>query len=405
MLKKKKWFLLGGMVVILLFLGTRQGNLFFHDRGGEGIFRYLFGQILVEGYGDKIQNLEDSRQGIWLPQDFRKKGQVLELCYANDLIEVDENDLKEIEKENKKAVKEEEWVVEEESTLEEISKEKQETENLENTSKETKQTEVKKETKKNALVEQLKKNKSVDFLLKNFYIVDSTTSVDKSVFKVEEFLKRDFSIKKNADKPQILIYHTHAGTECFADGTTKEYSVVAVGGYLAEILEEKYGYNVIHDETKFDYINGKADRNKAYSQALTSISKVLEENPSIEVVIDLHRDGVNNNVRRVTEINGKSTAQFMIFNGLSRNQKGNISYLYNPNLEANLAFGLQMKLKAMELYPDLTIKNYLKGYRYNMHLRERFLLIELGNENNTVEEAGNAMPCLAEVLNEVIKSK
>lgn len=387
-------------MVFILFLGTRQGNWFLGTKGEEGVSKYVFNQFLMEGYGKKVNKIENSKYGIWMPVEIQKKGQLFALCYAQNQIHIDEKDLEKMEKENKKAVKEEDWIIQEESALEEMTKEKEENQKLEAVTVEEK---GQKETgKKNALVEQLKKKKTVNFLIDNFYIVDSTTCIDKSVFKVDEFLKKDFSIKK-ANKPQILIFHTHAGTEYFADGTSKKDSIVATGTYLSQILEEKYGYQVIHDETKFDYINGKADRNKAYSQALTAITKVLEENPSIEVIIDLHRDGVNSNLRRVTEIDGKPTAQFMIFNGLSRNKNGNISYLYNPNLEANLAFGLQIKLKAMELYPDLTIRNYLKGYRYNMHLRERFLLIELGNENTTVEEARNTMSCLAEVLDEVLK--
>lgn len=391
--------MVGSVMVFMLFIGTRQGDLFLGAKGEEGVSKYVFNQFLMEGYGRKVNKIENSKYGIWMPEDIQKKGQLFTLCYAQNQIHVDEKDLENMEKENKQAIKEENWIVQEESALEEMTKEKEENQKLETVTAEEKGQKV--TAKKNALVEQLKKKKTVNFLIDNFYIVDSTTCIDKSVFKVEEFLKRDFSIKK-VDKPQILIFHTHAGTEYFADGTSKKDSIVATGTYLAQILEDKYGYKVIHDETKFDYINGKADRNKAYSQALTAITKVLEENPSIQVIIDLHRDGVNSNLRRVTEIDGKPTAQFMIFNGLSRNKNGNISYLYNPNLEANLAFGLQVKLKAMELYPDLTIRNYLKGYRYNMHLRERFLLIELGNENTTVEEARNTMPCLAKVLNEVL---
>lgn len=257
-----------------------------------------------------------------------------------------------------------------------------------------------KSEKPNQLVEQLKKNKSVNFLLRKFYIVDSTTSVDKSVFQVDKMLKKDYSIKK-AKKPKILIFHTHGGTEFFGEEKNKN-SIIEVGVELEEQLEKKYGFTVLHDKTRYDYINGSMDRNKAYTKALDGVKKTLEENPSIEVVIDLHRDAGNNKTKRVTQIDGKTVAQFMIFNGLSRNKRGEIAYLHNDNLQDNLAFGLQVKLRAMERYPDLTIKNYLKGYRYNMHLCKRFLLIELGNQNNTVEEAKNTMSYLAQILNDVL---
>ena len=95
----------------------------------------------------------------------------------------------------------------------------------------------------------------------------------------------------------------------------------------------------------------------------------------------------------------------MFFNGLSRNRKGDIRYLKNDNLQANLSFSLQMKMKCMELYPNLAKPVYLKSYRYNLHMRKRSLLIELGNENNTLAEAKNAMGPLAKVLNQVLSEK
>lgn len=257
--------------------------------------------------------------------------------------------------------------------------------------------------KNRRLIDKLKKTKDVDFLLKNFYIVDSTTSVNKKQFQVEELLKEDMTIQKK-EKPQILIFHTHGGSESFSDSREgeREDSIVGVGAVLAEELE-RLGYQVIHDTKEYDRINGVIDRNKAYNQALDGVEKQLKKHPSIQVVIDLHRDGVGDKKKRLTTIDGRPTATFMMFNGLSRSKTGEIAYLENKNLKANLAFSLQMKLKAMELYPTLTTPNYLKGYRYNMHLCERFLLIELGNQNNTVEEAKNTMYPLARVLDAVLQ--
>ena len=140
-------------------------------------------------------------------------------------------------------------------------------------------------------------------------------------------------------------------------------------------------------------------RDDAYSNSLGDIESVLAENPSIQVVIDLHRDAVPEETRLVMDLDGRPTARFMFFNGLSRTKNtGNISYLYNENLGSNLAFSFQMQLKAMEYYPGLTRRIYLKGYRYNMHLRPKYLLIELGAQNNTLEEAMNACDPLAHIL-------
>lgn len=249
----------------------------------------------------------------------------------------------------------------------------------------------------------LKKGLNRNYLLKNFYITDSSTSIDNRIFNVKKLLSSDLRIKKNIKKPQILIFHTHGGSEAFRDskkGVVSE-SIVGVGSTLAYNLK-KYGYNVIHDTTQYDIINGKIDRNRAYNNAAEHIKRTLNKYPSIQVIIDLHRDGVGNKVHRTTVINGKKTAQVMFFNGLSRTRRGNISYLYNPNLQYNLAFSLQLKLKCMENYQDFAKPVYLKGYRYNLHLRKRSLLIELGNENNTLQEAKNTMPHLANVINQVL---
>lgn len=257
-----------------------------------------------------------------------------------------------------------------------------------------------------SIIQKLERSKSRSYLLKNFYITDSSTSIDNSIFNVEKLLSKDVTLKKSKE-PQILIFHTHGASEAFIDSKAgkKSDSIVGVGSRLAYILRKKYGYNVIHDTTEYDKIGGNIDRNKAYNKAADKISATLKKYPSIQVVIDLHRDGVGNNVHRLTTIDGKRTAQVMFFNGLSRNASGNIDYLYNENLQANLAFSLKMKLKCMENYPDFAKPIYLKSYRYNMQLRERYLLIELGNENNTVEEAKNAMLPLAKVLDQVLSGK
>lgn len=255
-------------------------------------------------------------------------------------------------------------------------------------------------------IAELKTKKNTNYLLKKFYIVDSSTSVDKKMFQVSKLLNKSVTLKQEK-KPQILIYHTHGASESFIDSKKGkiEDSIVGIGTELAGILTRKYGYHVIHDKTQYDLVNGKIDRNRAYNQSCAGVTRTLQKYPSIQVIIDLHRDGVGNKVHRLTTINGKRTAQVMFFNGLSRNKKGNIAYLHNDNLQANLAFSLKMKLACMENYPDFAKPIYLKNYRYNLHLRERALLIELGNENNTVQEAKNAMEPLAKVLHQVLSGK
>ncbi len=243
-----------------------------------------------------------------------------------------------------------------------------------------------------------------DFVLRSFYTVDSTTSITSDQLNAPKLVQMDLRMKTGNDQPQILIYHTHSQEE-FIDSVPGDASttIVGVGDYLTQILKEKYGYQVLHVTDTFDIVDGKLDRNQAYNYAQERISQVLEENPSIEVIIDLHRDGVADNQRLVTEVNGKQTAKVMFFNGLSRTkQNGEISYLPNPYIQDNLAFSLQMMLACEKYYPDFARTIYLRGYRYNLHLRPKTLLVECGAQTNTVEEEMNAMEPLADVLNKVL---
>lgn len=242
-----------------------------------------------------------------------------------------------------------------------------------------------------------------DYLLQNFYQVDNTTTINSSQLNADSLLGKDMRLSHDASTPQILIYHTHS-QEGYKDSIPGDAatSVVGVGDYLTKILTERYGFSVIHHKGEYDV----GDRDHAYSKAAPALEQVLAENPSIEVVIDLHRDGVREDTRLVTEINGVEMAQVMFFNGLSRTTKmGDIDYLYNPYITDNLAISFQMQLKAAEYYPDFTRRIYLKGYRYNMHYCPKSLLIEVGAQTNTVQEAMNAMIPLADILNKVLTAQ
>lgn len=243
-----------------------------------------------------------------------------------------------------------------------------------------------------------------NYLLNNFFVVDPTTTALESQINVDTLLGKDMKLEKNPEQPQILIYHTHS-QEGFADSVEGDTSttVIGVGDYLVQLLQERYGYQVLHITDTFDLVDGQLDRSAAYNYAEPVISQALQEHPTIEVVIDLHRDGVDESKHLVTEVNGKPTAQVMFFNGLSRtNQNGEISYLPNPYIEDNLAFSFQLEYLAKQYYPEYTRCIYLKGYRYNLHLKPRSLLLEVGAQTNTVEEAKNAMEPFADLLYKVL---
>ena len=244
-----------------------------------------------------------------------------------------------------------------------------------------------------------------DYVMNHFFILDSNTETNAGQISGTRFLEEDMSIKQDSSVPQILIYHTHS-QETFSDsreGETED-TIVGVGNYLTDILEKNYGYKVIHVTDAFDIMGGELDRSKAYDYARSSIEKVLEENPTVEVVIDLHRDGVPDDRHLVTEINGKQTAQILFYNGLSYTvNQGAVSYLPNPYIEDNLAFSFQLEYQAAQYYPQFYRGIYLAGLRYNLHLRPRALLLEAGAQTNTVEEVRNAMEPFADILNRVLK--
>ena len=225
------------------------------------------------------------------------------------------------------------------------------------------------------------------------------TTIGKDQLCVDKLLKPDMTVDTSVDGPQILIYHTHSqeGYKDSKPGKASE-SVVGLGDTLTKLLEDK-GFRVLHHKGTYDL----PDRDHAYSAAAPEIEQIIKDNPSIQVVIDLHRDGVAEGTRLVTEQNGKKMAQIMFFNGLRRTTStGDIAYLKNPYIEENLAFSFQMQLAAAEYYPGLTRRIYLKGYRYNMHFCPKSLLVEVGAQTNTLKEAKNSMEPLADLLFKVL---
>lgn len=236
-------------------------------------------------------------------------------------------------------------------------------------------------------------------LVKSFYVIDQNTQAGSDVLNANVFEDRDFTVEKNTEEPMIYIYHTHSKENfCNSREGVKEDTVVGAGAYLAELLRA-YGYNVLHDEAVFD----EESRDYAYSNALPHLESVLKENPSIQVVIDLHRDEMPEETHLVSEVGGKRCARYMFFNGMSwLKGKGEIDTLDNPNKSDNLSFSFQLQKTSNEYYPGLARRIYLKAYRYNLHLRPASVLIELGAQNNTVEEIKNGCEPLAFVLDQVL---
>ena len=152
----------------------------------------------------------------------------------------------------------------------------------------------------------ISKMRDIGYLRKYYYAVDKKTGMDEELFDADKLMNTDVTINKEGNGPKILIFHTH-GSEMFADSKNVNEGVIGAGEYLKSIIEDKYGIECLHITDRFDVVNGAVQRDGAYERMEPVITQVIKENPSIELVIDLHRDGVNENLRLVSEDNGERT--------------------------------------------------------------------------------------------------
>lgn len=240
-----------------------------------------------------------------------------------------------------------------------------------------------------------------NYLIHTWYTVDTSTDATVVGISTPELVTYPAGIKKTEqDGYDILIYHTHS-LEQYADSVqfAPPNGVIGAGEFLTKLLEEQYGYHVLHLTRSFD---GEG-RDYAYGKALPALKEVLAEHPEIQVVIDLHRDEVDGNAHLIQSVEGKEVARYMFFNGLSYTRNlGELAEFPNPYQKENLAVSYQLQLASDALFPGCARKIYLKGYRYNMHLRPRSILIELGAQNNTEQEAWNSCVLLAKMLDTVL---
>jgi len=256
--------------------------------------------------------------------------------------------------------------------------------------------------------EYLQRLMSFDYLVNNIFLVDRDTALFPSDIDTYAFLQADLRIDISVPGPQVLIFHTHS-RESFVDSNPLDPmdSVVGVGRALAEILTGTYGIETMHYTAQFDIVDGRPQRQGAYERMEPAIRQVLADNPSIQMVIDLHRDGVRDGAGPfITYVDGQRTARIMFFNGLSRQSRnGNITevpWLPNPYQRENLNLSFQLQLAANQLYPGFARRVYLREFRYSLHMMPMSMFVEVGNQYNTLQEALRAMEPLAEIIAAVI---
>ncbi len=237
--------------------------------------------------------------------------------------------------------------------------------------------------------------------------VRNETELSNGVLMEESLLKPEFKIELN-DEPQVLIMHTHT-TESYEPyvreyfdptfnyrTTDMRYNTAAVGDKICKELESA-GIGVIHDITIHDY----PSYNGSYERSAETVKKILDEYPSIKVVLDIHRDaiGTSESIMQPTiEVNGKKAAQVMIISGCDDGTMDMPDYLQN----FRLASLLQQQM-AMD-YDDFA-RPILFDYRgYNQDLTTGSLLIEVGTHGNTLEQVEYAGELFGKSLAKSLKS-
>ena len=218
-------------------------------------------------------------------------------------------------------------------------------------------------------------------------------------------LREGWSYSVPAEGPQVLIFHTHS-CEAYTPQGADDYepsgefrtldesqSVIAVGDALAAALEAR-GFQVLHDRSLYDY----PAYNGAYDRSGAAVRQLLEQNPGVRVVIDLHRDSLGGRRTEYLLPDGTVSAQVMLL--LTTGENG----LYHPSWRENLKLGLELQNR-MELdYPGLARPLYLSPARYNQHLSPGALLLEVGTDANTLSEAKQAILLFADCLGKVLET-
>lgn len=249
-----------------------------------------------------------------------------------------------------------------------------------------------------------------------WYDADEAPTLDlinrtKYDIDLDDYLTRDFPVSaKITDSPLVLIVHTHGSESFLPDrqdfyspdedfrSLTEEETVVGIGDTLCERLNQ-LGIPTIQDKTMHDI----PDYNSAYVSSADAIKKILAENPTIKFVIDLHRDSVfdanGNNVKPVTDINGKDCAQLMLVVGTD--QMG----IAHPNWRDNLTFATYLQKEMNDTYPTLARPVNLRIQEFNQSYTKGSLILEVGSCGNTLQEAENAVTLFAECYAELLKTQ
>lgn len=240
--------------------------------------------------------------------------------------------------------------------------------------------------------------------------IRNNTDTQQKIDFAKYFAEKPEIKVKDKSQPAVLIFHTHT-TESFEmldrswyaqDYITRsnipERNMVRVGREITEQLENA-GYKVIHDTEIHDM-----KYTGAYDHSRKSVEKYLKEYPSIQIVLDIHRDAIEQKngvrIKPVAQILGKKAAQLMIITGC---EEGKVKDF--PNWRKNLSFALELQSVCEEMYPGLMRPVYFSQRKYNMDCSPNNLLVEVGSSSNTLEEAAYSGRLLGTALVKILNDK
>ncbi len=217
-----------------------------------------------------------------------------------------------------------------------------------------------------------------------------------SAMTLPNFPKFEKSEKVPSGKPLVGLYYTHTA-ESYVPNTGATHKpggqlgdIVDVGGALAKQLGT-YGISTLQNTTVNDYPSFM----KAYDASEVTVRKMIAENPSIQMYFDIHRDA-GNKESHTAMVNGVEVAKIKILVCIGQQD------LVQPHWQQNHAFAKLIDAKLNQRFPGLSFGIQMENWRYNQHLHPRALLLEVGCQENTKEEAQRAMEMFGDVLAEII---
>ena len=245
-------------------------------------------------------------------------------------------------------------------------------------------------------------SKQNDFLDSGEIKITNETDYD---IDIEKLLKEPLS--KNITKDdKILVYHTHTNESYISDITKlndmsisprsedENINVVKVGDWLCDNLS-KLDFCTMHSKK---YHNVPKDKG-AYARSFDTVLECMKKEPSIKIIFDIHRDGVSDSkkLREVYRIGDKDIAKIMFVVGT------NATGLSHDNWRENLKFAIKLQEKLISYNPNIVKPIYVSKNRYNQHLTNFALIIEIGGDGNVITESIESTKYIARALNDLVE--